>query len=68
MGGCYWYCNDNWLLLLDLNFIGFGCTFIDVMGVFCFMTIKFGVYLWGNYYNVWCFVYIYFSLFGCVFM
>lgn len=62
--GCYVYKVDQYDVLFDLNFFGVGCCLIDDEGCYCFLMIKFGVYLWGNYLNVWCLNYIYFLLFG----
>jgi len=68
VGGCYCYDGDQYFVLLDLNFFGVGWVVIDDEGCYCFIMIKLGVYLWCNYLNVWRFVYIYFLLFGNVFV
>lgn len=66
VGGCYWYKNDCYLVLFDLNFGGVGWIFIDSEGYYYFCIIKFGFYFWCNGFNDWCLVYIYVFVSGLV--
>lgn len=59
---------DKYFVLIDLNFGGCGWMFIDEDGYYVFCIVKFGVYLWCNWVNNWCLVYIYVLIFGRVFV
>jgi protocatechuate 3,4-dioxygenase beta subunit len=66
-GGRYRHSRDNWPAPLDPNFTGLGRTLTDEGGRYRFVTIKPGIYPWGNHYNAWRPAHIHFSLFGRAF-
>lgn len=65
--GRYRHVVDNWPAPLDPNFTGAGRTLTDDLGNFRFITIKPGIYPWGNHPNAWRPAHIHFSLFGRAF-
>jgi protocatechuate 3,4-dioxygenase, beta subunit len=65
--GRYRHVIDNWPAPLDPNFTGAGRTLTDSLGNYRFVTIKPGIYPWGNHHNAWRPAHIHFSLFGRAF-
>jgi protocatechuate 3,4-dioxygenase, beta subunit len=65
--GRYHHARDNWPAPLDPNFTGCGRTLTDAQGRYRFLTIKPGIYPWGNHDNAWRPAHIHFSLFGRAF-
>jgi protocatechuate 3,4-dioxygenase beta subunit len=65
--GRYRHARDNWPAPLDPNFTGAGRVLTDADGWYRFVTIKPGIYPWGNHYNAWRPAHIHFSLFGRAF-
>jgi protocatechuate 3,4-dioxygenase beta subunit len=65
--GRYRHAVDNWAAPLDPNFTGAGRTVTDRAGYYRFVTIKPGIYPWGNHHNAWRPAHIHFSLFGRAF-
>ncbi len=65
--GRYHHARDNWPAPLDPNFVGVGRAITDSQGRYRFLTIKPGIYPWGNHYNAWRPAHIHFSLFGRAF-
>jgi protocatechuate 3,4-dioxygenase beta subunit len=65
--GRYRHVADNWPAPLDPNFTGAGRTLSDRAGNYRFVTIKPGIYPWGNHHNAWRPAHIHFSLFGRAF-
>jgi protocatechuate 3,4-dioxygenase beta subunit len=65
--GRYRHARDNWAAPLDPNFTGAGRVLTDADGRYRFLTIKPGIYPWGNHYNAWRPAHIHFSLFGRAF-
>jgi protocatechuate 3,4-dioxygenase, beta subunit len=65
--GRYRHARDNWPAPLDPNFTGAGRVLTDADGWYRFLTIKPGIYPWGNHYNAWRPAHIHFSLFGRAF-
>jgi protocatechuate 3,4-dioxygenase beta subunit len=65
--GRYHHSRDNWPAPLDPNFTGLGRTRSDDAGRYRFLTIKPGIYPWGNHHNAWRPAHIHFSLFGRAF-
>jgi protocatechuate 3,4-dioxygenase beta subunit len=65
--GRYRHARDNWPAPLDPNFTGVGRTLTDSEGRYRFVTIKPGIYPWGNHFNAWRPAHIHFSLFGRAF-
>ena len=66
-GGRYRHRWDNWPSPIDPNFTGVGRCLTDSDGHFRFVTIKPGIYPWGNHANAWRPAHIHFSLFGRAF-
>jgi protocatechuate 3,4-dioxygenase beta subunit len=66
-GGRYRHRWDTWPSPIDPNFSGAGRTLTDKDGYFRFVTIKPGIYPWGNHANAWRPAHIHFSLFGRAF-
>ncbi|HWK28732.1 MAG TPA: protocatechuate 3,4-dioxygenase subunit beta [Solirubrobacter sp.] len=66
-GGRYRHRWDTWPSPIDPNFSGAGRTLTDRDGYFRFVTIKPGIYPWGNHANAWRPAHIHFSLFGRAF-
>jgi protocatechuate 3,4-dioxygenase beta subunit len=65
--GRYRHARDNWPAPLDPNFTGAGRVLTDAEGRYRFLTIKPGIYPWGNHYNAWRPAHVHFSLFGRAF-
>ncbi|HEY2792942.1 MAG TPA: protocatechuate 3,4-dioxygenase subunit beta [Micromonosporaceae bacterium] len=65
--GRYRHVVDNWAAPLDPNFTGAGRTLTDAAGNYRFVTVKPGIYPWGNHTNAWRPAHIHFSLFGRAF-
>jgi protocatechuate 3,4-dioxygenase, beta subunit len=65
--GRYHHARDNWPAPLDPNFTGAGRALTDSAGRYRFLTIKPGIYPWGNHHNAWRPAHIHFSLFGRAF-
>ena len=65
--GRYRHARDNWDAPLDPNFTGAGRALTDAAGNYRFVTIKPGIYPWGNHHNAWRPAHIHFSLFGRAF-
>ncbi len=65
--GRYLHKRDQHNAPLDPNFTGSGHTMTDSEGRYRFVTIKPGVYPWGNHYNAWRPAHIHFSVFGPAF-
>ena len=65
--GRYRHVVDNWPAPLDPNFTGAGRTLTDSSGNYRFVTVKPGIYPWGNHHNAWRPAHIHFSLFGRAF-
>lgn len=65
--GRYRHARDTWPAPLDPNFTGLGRTLTDDAGRYRFVTIKPGIYPWGNHPNAWRPAHIHFSLFGRAF-
>ncbi len=65
--GRYRHAVDNWAAPLDPHFTGAGRTLTDTLGNYRFVTIKPGIYPWGNHENAWRPAHIHFSLFGRAF-
>jgi protocatechuate 3,4-dioxygenase, beta subunit len=66
-GGRYRHRWDNWPSPVDPNFSGAGRCLTDKDGSFRFITIRPGIYPWGNHANAWRPAHIHFSLFGRAF-
>jgi protocatechuate 3,4-dioxygenase beta subunit len=66
-GGRYRHRWDNWPSPIDPNFSGAGRCLTDKDGYFRFITIRPGIYPWGNHANAWRPAHIHFSLFGRAF-
>jgi protocatechuate 3,4-dioxygenase beta subunit len=66
-GGRYRHSRDNWPAPLDPNFSGGGRVLTDDQGRYRFVTIKPGIYPWGNHPNAWRPAHIHFSVFGRAF-
>lgn len=66
-GGRYRHRWDTWPSPVDPNFSGAGRTLTDKDGYFRFVTIKPGIYPWGNHTNAWRPAHIHFSIFGRAF-
>lgn len=66
-GGRYRHRWDTWPSPIDPNFSGVGRCLTDGDGYFRFVTIKPGIYPWGNHENAWRPAHIHFSLFGRAF-
>jgi protocatechuate 3,4-dioxygenase, beta subunit len=65
--GRYRHARDNWPAPLDPNFTGAGRVLTDADGRYRFLTVRPGIYPWGNHYNAWRPAHIHFSLFGRAF-
>ncbi len=65
--GRYRHVVDNWPAPLDPNFTGAGRALTDAEGRYRFVTVKPGIYPWGNHDNAWRPAHIHFSLFGRAF-
>ncbi|HKD97777.1 MAG TPA: protocatechuate 3,4-dioxygenase subunit beta [Micromonosporaceae bacterium] len=65
--GRYRHAVDNWPAPLDPNFTGAGRAMTDADGRYSFVTVKPGIYPWGNHDNAWRPAHIHFSLFGRAF-
>jgi protocatechuate 3,4-dioxygenase beta subunit len=65
--GRYRHAADNWPAPLDPNFTGAGRAMTDAEGRYSFVTVKPGIYPWGNHDNAWRPAHIHFSLFGRAF-
>jgi protocatechuate 3,4-dioxygenase beta subunit len=65
--GRYRHARDNWAAPLDPHFTGAGRTLTDADGHYRFLTIRPGIYPWGNHHNAWRPAHIHFSLFGRAF-
>jgi protocatechuate 3,4-dioxygenase, beta subunit len=65
--GRYRHARDTWAAPLDPNFTGAGRVLTDADGRYRFLTIKPGIYPWGNHHNAWRPAHIHFSLFGRAF-
>ena len=63
-GGRYRHRWDNWPSPIDPNFTGVGRCLTDDDGYFRFVTIKPGIYPWGNHANAWRPAHIHFSCSG----
>ena len=66
-GGRYRHRWDNWPSPIDPNFTGVGRCLTAKDGSFRFVTIRPGIYPWGNHANAWRPAHIHFSLFGRAF-
>jgi protocatechuate 3,4-dioxygenase beta subunit len=66
-GGRYRHRWDTWPSPVDPNFTGVGRCLTDKQGSFRFVTIRPGIYPWGNHANAWRPAHIHFSLFGRAF-
>ncbi|GAA4403627.1 protocatechuate 3,4-dioxygenase subunit beta [Tsukamurella soli] len=66
-GGRYRHKVDVFPAPLDPHFNGVGRTVTDEQGRYRFLTIKPGMYPWGNHVNAWRPAHIHFSLFGRAF-
>jgi protocatechuate 3,4-dioxygenase, beta subunit len=65
--GRYRHARDNWPAPLDPNFTGAGRVLTDAEGRYRFLTVRPGIYPWGNHDNAWRPAHIHFSLFGRAF-
>ncbi|HWB38076.1 MAG TPA: protocatechuate 3,4-dioxygenase subunit beta [Rugosimonospora sp.] len=65
--GRYRHSRDNWPAPLDPNFTGAGRVLTDERGNYEFLTVRPGIYPWGNHPNAWRPAHIHFSLFGRAF-
>ena len=65
--GRYRHAADNWPAPLDPHFTGAGRALTDADGRYRFLTIRPGIYPWGNHENAWRPAHIHFSLFGTAF-
>jgi protocatechuate 3,4-dioxygenase, beta subunit len=65
--GRYRHARDTWPAPLDPNFTGLGRTLTDERGYYRFLTVRPGIYPWGNHANAWRPAHIHFSLFGRAF-
>ena len=66
--GRYRHTGDSWPAPLDPNFTGVGRAMTDGEGRYRFVTVRPGVYPWGNHGNAWRPAHIHFSLFGRAFV
>jgi protocatechuate 3,4-dioxygenase beta subunit len=65
--GRYRHAGDTWPAPLDPNFTGVGRTITDERGYYRFLTVKPGIYPWGNHHNAWRPAHLHLSLFGRAF-
>jgi protocatechuate 3,4-dioxygenase, beta subunit len=65
--GRYWHQSDRHPAPLDPHFEGAGRCLTDDRGRYRFITVKPGIYPWGNHFNAWRPAHIHFSLFGRAF-
>jgi protocatechuate 3,4-dioxygenase beta subunit len=65
--GRYRHQGDRHPAPLDPHFEGFGRCLTDADGRYRFLTVRPGIYPWGNHFNAWRPAHIHFSLFGQAF-